>query len=78
MYVIKMSFQLSLLSSSKSDEFSLKDIEALVDGKKQNWFKQAHIGKFLRINNIQTSLNALENADETRAQTNPTYFTGLV
>ena len=31
-------------ASSKSEEFSLKDIEAFVD---QNWFKRAHVGNFL-------------------------------
>ena len=31
-------------ASSKSEEFSLKDIEAFVD---QNWFQRAHVGNFL-------------------------------
>ena len=32
-----------LNASSKPEEFSLKDIEVLVDNKEQNWFKRAHI-----------------------------------
>ena len=44
----------------------------LEDGKEQNWFKQAHIRKLLGIDNIRTSLNVLEHADETRARLNPT------
>ena len=48
----ELSFQLYLLdvfSSSKSEEFKVKDIEVLVDSKDQPWFKQAHIGKFLGL-----------------------------
>ena len=32
--------------NSKPEEFGLKDIEVLVDSEEQNWFKQAHVGKF--------------------------------
>ena len=46
--------------SSKSEEFSLNDIEVLVDNKEQNWFKRADVGKFLGIEDIWTSLNSLE------------------
>ena len=57
----------SLLSvsngSSKSEEFSLKDIEVFVDSEEQNWFKRAHVGKFLGIENIRTSLNDLEKCE---------------
>ena len=35
--------------SSKSEEFSLKDIEIFVDSEKQNWFKRAHEVKFLGL-----------------------------
>ena len=42
---IKMSFLLN--DSSKPQEFSLKDIELFVDSKEQNWFKRAHVEKFL-------------------------------
>ena len=38
--------------SSKPQEFSIKDIEMLVDNKKQNWFKRAHVGKFLGLVHI--------------------------
>ena len=34
-------------SNSKSEEFSLKDIEVFVDSEEQKWFKRAHVGKFL-------------------------------
>ena len=47
-------------SSNKSEEFSLKDIGVFVDCEEQKWFKRAHVGKFLGIEDIQTSLNGLE------------------
>ena len=44
--MIKMSFLLNVSNGrSKSEQFSIKDIEMLVDSEKQNWFKQAHVGK---------------------------------
>ena len=50
---IKMSPVLNISNaSSKSEEFSLKDIEVLVDNKEQNWFKRAHIGPYLGIARI--------------------------
>ena len=48
---------------SKSEEFSLKDIEVFVNCEEQNWFKRAHEGKFLGIEDIRTSLNALEKCE---------------
>ena len=42
--------------SSKSEEFSLNDIEMLVDNKEQNWFKRAHVGKFLGLTKILMSV----------------------
>ena len=50
-------------SSSRSEEFSLKDIEVFVDGKEQSWFKKAHIGKSSGIEDIRTSLNGLEKCE---------------
>ena len=50
-------------ANSKPKEFNLKDIEVLVDSKEQNWFMRAHVGKFLGIENIRTSLNGLENSE---------------
>ena len=41
--------------SSKPEEFSLKDIEVLADNKEQNWFKRAHIGRYLGIARTTTS-----------------------
>ena len=45
-------------AGSKSEEF--KDTEAFADSEEQHWFKQVHVGKFLGIEDIQTSLNSLE------------------
>ena len=36
-------------ASRKTEEFSIKNIEVSVDSEEQNWFKRAHVGKFLRI-----------------------------
>ena len=44
----------------RPEEFSLKDIEVFVDNEKQNWFKQARMGKFLGPEDIRTPLNDLE------------------
>ena len=53
---IKMSSFLSFSNgSSKSEHFSLKDIEVFVDSEEQNWFKREHVGKFLRIEDIRIS-----------------------
>ena len=59
--------------TSKPEEFSLKDIEVFVDSEKQNWFRRAHVGKFLGIEGIWTSLNGLENCEiHTRQELVPT------
>ena len=58
---IKMSFLLNVSNgSSKCEEFSRNDIEMLVDSEEQNWFKRTHVGKFLEIEDIRTSLNGVE------------------
>ena len=49
--------------SRKSEEFSLKDTEVFVDSKEQDWFKRAHTGKRLGIEDIRTSLNGLEKCE---------------
>ena len=49
--------------SSKSEEFSLEDNEVFVDSEEQNWFKRAHVGKFLGLDDIRTSLNDLEKCE---------------
>ena len=41
-----MSSLLNVSNSSKSEEFNLKDIEVLVNGEEQQWFKRAQVGKF--------------------------------
>ena len=50
--------------SSKPEEFSLKDIKVLVDSKEQNWFKSAHVGKFLGLVHIHGSTTRLTNEDQ--------------
>ena len=47
----------------KSQEFSIKDIEVFVDSEEQNWFKRAHVRKFLGLENIRTSLNDLDKCE---------------
>ena len=49
--------------NSKPEEFSIKYIEVFVDSEEQNWFKKAHMEKFLGIEDIQTSLNGLEKCE---------------
>ena len=45
--------------SSKSEEFSLNDIEVLVDSEEQNCFKRAHTGQYLGIARIITLTSKL-------------------
>ena len=59
--------------SRKPEEFSLKDIEVSVDSEEQCWFKRAHLGKVLGIENIWTSLNDLDKCEMlTRQELVPT------
>ena len=51
------------LSSSKSEEFNIKDIEVLVGKEEQPWFKPAHIEKYLGIACIITSTTKLGKED---------------
>ena len=46
--------------SSKFKEFNLNDIEVLVDSEEQNWFKRSHVGKFLGLKHIDTSVGDLD------------------
>ena len=47
---IKISSVLNVSNgTSKAEEFSLKDSEVLADSEEQNWFKRAHVGKFLGL-----------------------------
>ena len=50
-------------ASNKPEKFNLKDIEVFVGSKEQNWFKRVHVGKFLVIEDIRTSLNDLEKCE---------------
>ena len=47
-------------ASGKSEEYSIKDIEMLVDSKEKNWFKWAQVGKFLGLKHIDTSIEGLD------------------
>ena len=59
-----MSFLLNISNgSSKSEEFNLKDIEVLVESEEQNWFKRAHVGKFLGLKHIDTSVGGLDKCE---------------
>ena len=58
-----MSSLLNVSNGSRPEEFSLKDIEVLVDSKERNWFKRAHMRKFLWTEDIWTSLNGLEKCE---------------
>ena len=51
------------LSSSKPEEFNFKDIEVLIDSEEHNWFKRAHVGKFLGLACIITSTVRLPEED---------------
>ena len=49
--------------SSKSEEFSLKDIEVLVDREEGNWFKWTHVGKILCLKYIDMSVWGLDKCE---------------
>ena len=44
-------------ANSNHEMFNIKDIEVVVDKKGQNWFKRAHIGGYLGIARIITSID---------------------
>ena len=55
-------------ASNKSEEFSLNDIEVLVDNKEQNYFKRVHMGKFLGVVNIcRLTAKLADEVQKTRA-----------
>ena len=39
-------------AGNKPEEFSLKDIEVVVDSEEQSWFKRAHVGKSLNLKTL--------------------------
>ena len=58
---IKMPSVLSVSNeSSKSEEFSPKDIENFLDNEDQNWIKRTHVRNFLGLEIIRKLLNRLE------------------
>ena len=77
--IIKMSSLLSVSnSSSKLREFSLNDIEVLVDSEEQNWFKRADVGKFLGLKKILMYVGGLDiqetsQRDDIKAMISNTY-----
>ena len=63
-------------SSRKSEEFSPKDIEVLLDSKEQNWFKRTHIGKCLGLSQTEKLLVGLDKCEiRVRKDFDPTYTT---
>ena len=50
-------------ASSKPEQFDLKDIVVLVDSEEQNWFKWAHVGKFLGLKHIDTLVEGLDKCE---------------
>ena len=63
---IKMSFLLNVSNDagSKPEEFSINDIEVLVDEKEQNWFKRKHVRKFLGLVYMHRSAAKLADKDQ--------------
>ena len=49
--------------SSKPEEFNLNDIEVIVDSEEQNWFKRAHVRKFLGLKHIDMSVEGLDKCE---------------
>ena len=47
-------------ASNKPEEFSLNDIEVIVDSEGENWFKRAHVGKFLGLAKVLMSVKGLD------------------
>ena len=63
--LIELNIKMSSVSNvsednSRSEEFSLKNIEELVDSEGQNWFKKAYVGKFLGLRYTDTSVGSLD------------------
>ena len=62
--------------SNKSKEFSLKDIEVLVDSEEQNWFKRAYVGKYLGLPQTEKLLVGLDKCEiRARNDFGPTHTT---
>ena len=60
-----MSYLLNVFDdSSRPEEFSIKDIEMLVDNKEQNCFKRAHVGKLLGLVHIHRPTARLVDEDQ--------------
>ena len=55
-----MSSLLNVSNDNKPEEFNLNDIEVLVDSEGENWFKRAHVGKFLGLAKILMSVEGLD------------------
>ena len=49
--------------SSKPEEFSLIGTEVLVDSEEQNWFKEAHVEKYLGLSQTEKSLVGLDKCE---------------
>ena len=47
------------MSLSLLNSFS-KDIEVIIDDENKQWFKRAHVGKYLEIKHIDTSVEGID------------------
>ena len=62
--------------SGKPKEFSLNDIEVVVDSEEQNWYKRVHMWKFLGLSQIKILLVGLDKCEiRVRKDIDPTYTT---
>ena len=66
--LIELNIKMSSVSNvsednSRSEEFSLKNIEELVDSEGQNWFKKAYVRKFLGLRYTDTSVGSLDKCE---------------
>ena len=58
---IKVSSLLNVSNASnKPEEFSLNDIEVIVDSEGENWFKRVHVGKFLGLAKVLMSVEGFD------------------
>ena len=63
-------------ASSKPEEFNFKDIEMLVDSEGQNWFKRAHVRKFLGLSQIEKLIVGLDKCEiHVKKDSDSTYTT---
>ena len=47
-------------ASNKPEEFSLNNIEVIVDSEGENWFKRVQVGKFLGLAKVLMSVKGFD------------------